>query len=304
MKSGVLRITVGLAFLTGSTAIAADNGAATPDFSGTWARQAFGFEAPPSGQGPGPIENLVRRASGIGSNLNMLVGDYQNPILKPEAAEHLRQRGEISRSGAAFPDPSNQCHPQPPPFVLGLQRHVRFLQRDNEIVIIYEGDQQIRRVRMNQQHPANMTPTRYGDSVGRFQGDTLIVDTVGFRVGPLSMVDEFGTPHSEALHLVERYRLVDDDVAKEATQRAIREKGYANASAINEGVVFDRDYAGKGLQVQFTVEDPNTFTTRWSAAVTYRRSGTQWVEYVCAENTREYYDNKDTAVPTNGTPDF
>jgi hypothetical protein len=187
---------------------------------------------------------------------------------------------------------------------MGLQRHVRFLQHSDEIVIIYEGDQQIRRVRLNDQHPARVTPTWHGDSVGRFEGDTLVVDTVGFKVGPLSMVDEFGTPHSGALHLVERYRLVDYDITKEATERAIKEKGYPNASALNEGVVFDRDYTGKGLQVQFTVEDENTFTTAWSAAVTYRRSGSQWTEYVCAENTREYYDNKDTEVPRDDTPDF
>ena len=62
---------------------------------------------------------------------------------------------------------------------------------------------------MNASHPTTPTPSWYGDSVGHFEGDTLVVDTVGFKVGPLSMVDIYGTPHSEALHLVERYRLVD-----------------------------------------------------------------------------------------------
>jgi hypothetical protein len=150
----------------------------------------------------------------------------------------------------------------------------------------------------------NLRPSWYGHSIGRFEGNTLVVDTVGFKVGPLSMVDEFGTPHSDALHLVERYRLVDYEVAKAATELAIKERGYAKGGLINEGVVFDAEYMGKGLQVEFTVDDEKTFTTRWGAAVTYRRSNITWVEYACAENTYEYYANKDTAIPVANAPDF
>src|SRR5262245_7859104 len=104
------------------SASAADSSTPVPDFSGTWARQAFGFEAPESGTGP--IENLVHRPNGIGSNPNMLVGDYMNPVLKPDAAARVKSLGEVSRSGMAFPDPSNQCHPQPPPYIMSGQRHV------------------------------------------------------------------------------------------------------------------------------------------------------------------------------------
>jgi hypothetical protein len=184
------------------------------------------------------------------------------------------------------------------------QRHVRLLQQKDEVVILYEQDQQVRHVRLNRQHPARVTPTWWGDSVGHYEGDTLVVDTVGIKVGPVSMVDIYGTPFSEALHVVERYRLVDYEIAKSATERAIAESGYRAATAINEGVLFDPDYTGKGLQVQFTVEDNGTFTTPWSAAVTYRRSKSEWVEYACAENTREYYANRDTAIPVADKPDF
>jgi len=301
VPAAVLGVAVGLVAV-GTPASAADNATGIPDFSGNWARQAFGFEEPKSG--PGPILNLEHRPNGIGSNLSMLVGDYMNPILKPGAAERLKQLGEISRSGTVFPDPSNQCLPQPAPYVMSGQRHVRILQQKDVIVIIYEQDQQVRHVLLNEQHPAGLRPSWSGHSVGHFEGDTLVVDTVGFKVGPQSMVDEFGTPHSEALHLIERFRLIDYEVAKESTERAIREKGYANPSAINEGVMFDADYRGKGLQVQFTVEDGRTFTTPWSAEVTYRQSKSQWTEYACAENTREYYANKDTAIPVAAKPDF
>jgi hypothetical protein len=299
LGSTLLSIVLGVALATSDSSAQTT---AVPDFSGTWARQSFGFERP--SMGPGPIENLEHRPSGIGSNLNKLVGDYKNPILKPEAAERVKRLGEISQRGNAFPDPSNQCHPQPAPYGLAGQRHVRILQKPDRITILYEQDQQVRHIYMNERHPANLRPSWFGHSIGRFEGDTLIVDTVGFKVGPLSMVDAFGTPHSDALHLVERFRLVDYDVAKAATELAIKEPGYAKGGLINEGVVFDAEYMGKGLQVEFTVDDEKTFTTRWGAAVTYRRSASTWLEYTCAENTFEYYANKDTAIPVANAPDF
>ena len=281
---------------------AAQNGPAIPELTGDWARQAFEFEQPASG--PGPIVNLTHKPTGIGSNFNIPVGDYNNPILKPAAAERVKQLGQLSLSGIAFPNPSNHCLIESPPFVLHLQRRIQMMQRPNEVIITYEQTPQARFIRLNSQHPARVTPSWSGDSIGHYEGDTLVVDTVGVKVGPWSMIDIFGTPHSEAMHLIERYRLVDYEVAKAATEKAIREQGYPGANAINEGVMFDTHYTGKGLQVQFTVDDPNVFTAPWSAAVTYRRAADEWVEYVCPENTREYYGNKDTDIPTAGKQDF
>ena len=60
-----------------------------------------------------------------------------------------------------------------------------------------------------------MKPSWYGDFVGHYEGDALVIDTVGIKVGPFAMVDWYGTPHSEALHVVERYRLLDHEAAKE-----------------------------------------------------------------------------------------
>ena len=53
-----------------------------------------------------------------------------------------------------------------------------------------------------------------------------------------------------------------------------------------------------------TIEDEGVFTTPWSAVVTYGRPVGQWLEHVCAENTFEYYNGKDSAVPTAAKPDF
>jgi hypothetical protein len=89
--------------------------------------------------------------------------------------------------------------------------------------IIFHGVE-VRYVRMNEPHPERVTPSLYGDSVGRYEGDTLVVDTVGVRTDrPFAMIDMFGTPYTEALHVVERYRLLDYEAAKEGLERAAKE---------------------------------------------------------------------------------
>jgi hypothetical protein len=265
-----------------------------PDFSGFWGHPSLGFDPPLSG--PGPVVNKSRLPTGE-SNFDQLVGDYTNPILKPQAAEQVKKQGEISLSGVAFPDPDNQCRPSGVPYIF-WNFLMQMLPEPQKITILYFEDHQVRHVRMNEPHPARVTPSWYGDSVGHYEGDTLVIDTVGIKVGPFSMVDDYGTPHTEALHVVERYRLVDYEVAKEAQERAQKENGRARAFDV------DPDYKGKGLQLEFTVEDEGVFTTPWSALITYRRAVGEWPDYVCAENRHEYYAGKDTVVPTADKPDF
>jgi hypothetical protein len=277
-------------------ALAADS--TIPDFSGLWGRNAFNFEPLPSG--PRPVTNLKRLPNGAGDP-NQLVGDYRNPILKPEAAEVVRQKGEISKTGADYPDPSNHCAPYAPPFTFAMQLGMQVLQAKDRITMIYNQDDQVRHVRLNASHPAHVTPSAMGDSIGHYEGDTLVIDTVGVKVSPIAMIDRYGTPHSDALHLVERYRLVDYETAKEAAERHMKEDGPAG---VNGNVAVDPDYKGKGLQLQFTIEDPKVLTAPLSAAITYRRIRGPWTEQVCAENSFEYYSGKATAIPTADKPDF
>ena len=281
--------------LPGTFAAGADG---VPDFSGRWGRNAFNFEPLP-GQ-PLPVDNVKRTATGQQDN-NQLVGDHKNPILKPHAAEIVRQKGEISITGNAFPDPSNQCYPYQPPFALSMQLGVEILQEKDQITFLYNQDDQVRRVRLNSTHPQKVTPTWMGDSIGHYEGDTLVIDTVGMKIGPHSMVDRYGTPHSEAFHMVERYRLIDGSAAKEAAELHMKQNG---AAGLGGNIQVDPDYTGKGLEVQFTIDDPGTYAQPWSAKVTYRRLRGSWAEQICAENTREYYDDKNTAVPTAIRPDF
>jgi len=128
-----------------------------------------------------------------------------------------------------------------------------------------------------------------------------VIDTVGVRIGPFAMVDSYGTPFTEALHVVERYRLIDYEAGREAIERDARENFRFLPSTV--WVLPDPDYRGKVLQLEFTVEDDGVFTMPWSATITYRR-GSGWTEVVCAENIREYYAGKDTPVPRADKPDF
>jgi hypothetical protein len=168
--------------------------------------------------------------------------------------------------------------------------------------MLYDEDHEVRHVRMNVPHPAQVTSSWYGDSVGHYEGDTLVIDTVGFKIGPFSAVDQYGTTYTHALHVVERYRLIEYDAAREAWQRGGREN--VRGGAVNEGWAPDPNYKGKALQLQFTVEDEGVFTTAWSATKTYRRVFVDWPERVCAENPYKYGTEKDAAVPTAVKPDF
>ena len=284
---------------------AAQGAASIPDLSGLWTHAALGFESPLSG--PGPVRNLTRVKSGPNagaSDFNKPVGDYNNPILQPWAAEVVKKSGEISQSGRIYPDPDNQCLLNPVPYIF-WNFEIQVLQVPDKVVIIYPHDQDNRQVRLNQSHPARVTPSVHGDSVGNYEGDTLVVDTVGVKLGKYRMADRFGTPYTEALHVVERYRLLDYEAAKEADERAHKE--WPRSAAYPA----DPNYRGKGLQLEFTVEDRGAFTTPWKGTISYLRSAhTDWQERICAENVQHYYagghyySDKDARIPSADKPDF
>jgi hypothetical protein len=280
--------------------------ASVPELSGQWGRDMLFFEPPASG--PGPIINAIRKPDGSRDSTAPCcaivveggwVGDYTNAILKPEAAEAVRKYRDLADKGTVVADLHNGCWPEPPPFAMALQVGVNIVQRKDEVVLFYLLYNTVRHVRLNASHPKNPTPSWQGDLVGRYDGDTLVIDTVGIKEAPFSTVDAFGTPHTKALHVVERYRLIDGAAAAEAQ----RKNGavYRPSPPYGRGTI-DPDTAKKGLQVEFSVEDAGVFTTPWSGRVTYRRLIGDWPEAVCAENP--HFLGTDAAVPMADRPDF
>jgi hypothetical protein len=147
---------------------------------------------------------------------------------------------------------------------------VFFVQSPKEVLIIYSGDQQVRRVWLGVPHSANPKPSWYGDSVGHYEnGDTLVVDTIGLNAR--TFLDNYRTPHTEKLHVVERYRLSDD---------------------------------GRTVENLIQVEDPDTFNQPWSAIQRYRKvQQGPMDEQVCAENTTDL-GLFDISIPQSKRPDF
>jgi hypothetical protein len=335
MRASVLASTAGATLFSSAafTQEPSQGTASIPNLPGIWVYPfCRGFTRPLSG--PGPVINKSRmpqltsadgRFLRPGANVPLVssvfqfAGDFTNTILKPHAAEAVKKHGEIELSGVPTATPRNQCWPEGVPFVfanMGMQ----LLQQADKITIFYDHDHQIRHVRMNQPHPTLLMPSWYGDSVGHYEGDTLVVDTVRIKIGPFSMIDWYGTPYTTLLHVVERYRLIEYESGKEAEEWTAKELLRMNTTVIGgkqpasdsaalrisgaTGLAAAPDYKGKGLQLRFTIEDEGVFTMPWSATITYWRSFEQWPEFVCAENTHEYYAGKDSAVPTADKPDF
>ena len=230
------------------------------------------------------------------SDYSSLVGDYKNPILQPWAADVVKKKGELSLAGLTFPSPSNTCWPEPVPY---LFKHsaMEMLQLPGQIVMLFNENHEVRRVRMNEPHPVEVTPSWHGDAVGHYEGDTLVIDTVGVRTDrPHAMIDLFGTPYTDKLHVVERYRLVDYDDAKNAMQRGIKENRRA-------GGPYDPDYKDKYLRVDFTIEDQGAFTMPWTAVMIYLRDRGVFPEIVCADNTFSFHHQAGD-LPHADRPDF
>jgi hypothetical protein len=276
--------------------MAQQSAASVPDFSGIWRHGSLPWFIPPA-SGPGPVTNRSRREDNGQSDYGKLVGDYANPILQPWAAEVVKQKGEVTLTGLDYPNPANQCWPEPVPF---LFKHMamQLLQQPDEMVMLFSEDHEVRRVRMNKSHPAQVKPSWHGDAVGRYEGDTLIIDTVGVKTDrPYAMIDLFGTPYTDKLHVVERYRLSDYEAVKGALARGAKENW-------RPGGPVNPNYKDKYLRVDFTIEDPGAFTTPWTASMVYLRDHLEWPEVACAENTFGFHHSTDASVPSANKPDF
>ena len=265
-----------------------------------WGKNTLYFEAMPSG--PQPVRNLSRRSNGTG-NAAQLVGDYRNPILKPEAAAIVKQRGDLAIAGTAFPNTEEQCRTIAPPFTFAMQLIFQMLPKnDGNITIVYGNNNNVRQIRVNDSHPAKLVPSPMGDLVGHWEDEVLVIDTIGVRTDAFTTADRFGTPQSDAMHVVERYRLIDGALAKAAQERAERSEGAVGNGARFSGV--DPDTSRKGLQLELTMEDPNVFAAPLTVLVTYRPLMVDWQEDICADNPAEHYKDEWIGLPRADHADF
>jgi hypothetical protein len=271
---------------------------AIPDFGSAdygWFEVGDDFFAPPSGAGPivsDPAHPYHSNASGLQSTYR--IADVTNPILQPWVAEQLRKSNERVLSGKVPFNARERCWPAGVPGfeVFTLLRPIYFLQGPREVVIVNEGDNQVRHVFLNVSHSAHPKPSWYGESVGHYEnGNTLVVDTIGMN--DKSYIDNYLTPHTTRLHVLERFTISDGGNVKPAG---------GTAETVDR---FKASKSGKTLQVLVTVDDPGAFTTVWSAVQTYRQEFQgYWDETICAENDVSYFNYDVVPIPKADKPDF
>jgi hypothetical protein len=270
----VAALTVPLCSATGPGP-AAQERAATPDFSSHDAAWVFGTGdfIPIAGE-PSPTRNDPAHAyisnndfRATGKQPTYRVADLTNPNIKPWAKEIMKRENDKALSGAMPFSARASCLPMGvPAFIQNVVEPIHFVQTPKEVMMIFSGDAQVRRVYLDVPHSAEVKRSWYGESVGRYEGDTLVVDTIGMN--DKTFIDNFRTPHSEKLHVIERYKLID---------------------------------GGKTLQVTFRVEDPDTFYQPWSATARLRRVQMPMHEEACAENNRNVFDYQ---IPVADKADF
>lgn len=239
-----------------------------------WFPVSDDFQNPVSGPGPvvsDPAHPYFSNQSG--RQPTDRVADLSNPILKDWVLERLRKSSQETLSGKVPYSPRETCHLAGVPAfdVFSRLRPVYFLQTPKEVTIINEGDQQARHVYLNVPHSKNLKPSWYGESVGHYENaDTLVIDTIAMN--DKTNVDNYLTPHTTELHVVERFKLVED---------------------------------GKTLQLSITEEDPGAFNMQWGARQTYRRlAQDKMQEAVCAENNVDFFGHGYVPVPQADKPDF
>lgn len=238
-----------------------------PDFSGFWQHAAILVFEPVLGR-PGPVQD-IKGFLDPGINTVALEGDYNSPILQFWAADIVKRRGEAARAGKPPTSPQEVCEHSGVPNVFTLPAPLQVVQTPDKVTLLFQRDHQVRRVYLNESHSTNPPRTWYGESVGHYEGNTLVIDTIGMNAK--TPIDFFGTPHSESLHVVERFRVINE---------------------------------GRQMEIVFTVSDPNAFTSEWAGRVVYNRSDVvQLAEEVCAENNLvpnglEFYDIPQETKPT------
>jgi hypothetical protein len=293
-------VLAGAVCLTGSLASSALAASASPpDFASNpsvgWFAYTREFIPPASGAGPVMLDPAHPHVSNddfrlTGAQPTFAMGDPNNRILQPWAGDKIRARNEIILSGKPEFSLHASCWPVGVPafLLLPMTRPMYIVQGPKEVVMILTSFNDVRRIYLTDKHSTPLKASWYGDSIGHYEGDTLVVDTIGLN--DKTFVDLFDTPHTTQLHVVERFHLID---------------------------------GGAILEVNVHVEDPGAFTMPWDAIQRFRRyeaierklpvgtipvlstpSEGPLTEAICAENPNSFFGLPALPVPQAATPDF
>lgn len=213
----------------------------SPDFSGTWERY------------PDPYAVFTENAF----STDPTAPDGGPKLKQPYAREYeefVKRKAEASRQGKPLVDASTQCLPEGMPTIMGAIYPIEIVQTPRQIVVLAEFLTQTRRIYLNEEMPdeEEIFPGYNGYSVGRWEGDTLVVETIGVRED----VTFYGIPHSAQMRIVERLRLTDPNL----------------------------------IENQVTIHDPVYLAEPYTFVFGYRRnSDYRIMEYIC-DNNRNRFD--------------
>jgi len=265
-----------------STALAEPNNAVPPlasaDFG--WQTNVADWRDPPPGHGHGPIKpdpahpfTSNVEAARTGTQPTKRIGNAKDPVLKPWAAAQMQASNDAAlRSEMAIPFAAQaRCYPGGVPGQLLYPfEPLYFIQTPKEVWMMWQRDHMVRRIFLTDQHSEHVTPSWFGESIGHYDGDTLVVDTIGLSTRN-SYIDNFRTPHTEKLHVVERFT-VDPD--------------------------------GKNLTALVIVDDPDTFNEPLTMQQRWFKVNAPMKETICAENNQDFFNQGLFPLPEADKPDF
>jgi hypothetical protein len=214
----------------------------------------------PGDPGPGPV--VQHPDFPYDGDTTRRMADTSNPILQSSVKEAMdAEVARVMEGGIPFV-PTSRCWPGGVPGLHVYTSNNFYLQTEDQVWILNMRGE-VRRIYLNVGHSGEAEFSWYGESVGHYEGDgTLVIDTIYLDdKGP---IDRLNTPHSRALHVQERHTLTDD---------------------------------GNRMRITFNVSDPGVFTQTWNAMVEHARDDGEWIEYVCNENSVEYFIPEDELVP-------
>jgi len=237
---------VGTAVLAASlvAGAAAQTPGKIPDFTGadgrSWrTRGGEVFIPVPGAPAPTGIDNTHPYihnvdAERLGTQPTFRISDLTNPNIKQWAKDIMKKDNDEVLAGKIAYTPGSSCRPYGVPAIWGSGGPFFYIQSPKEVLIVNQGEHNARHIYMNVPHSKNLKPSYYGESVGHYEGDTLVIDTIGMN--DKTFADNFRTPHTEKLHVVERIRLIE---------------------------------GGKKLEIHVTAEDPDTFVQPWQGIRRY-----------------------------------